>query len=260
MYFAGEYRKQVILEHVNSEGKVSISDLVKKLKISKETIRRYLSELESENKLRRIYGGAVRLSYGEEEISFDDKILINQLEKEKIAKTAADMINDNDVIIIDDGTTTIRIIKYIRKNHIKIITNSFPVANEVMNCINNNVFAGELIFIGGKVNLKNSRTGGTISERIAGYMQFNKAFLSCDGLSLKDGATCFNLEKTFLSQKYFDLGEEIILLVDGSKINKTAHHKIEDLEKLNFIICDKEMPSEWATIKKKMNWIIAKNT
>lgn len=259
MSLGGDYRKQVILDEVNSLGKVSARDLAKRLKISKETIRRYLSELEEGNKLKRVYGGAMKLSYGEDEIGFNDRLIKEIDIKEAIARAAAKIIDDNDTIIIDEGTTTLRMIPHINKRNIKIITNSFPIANEVITLIDNGDLDGELIFIGGKVNSRNLRTGGAIAERTLGGLHYHKAFLSCDGLSKNDGITCFNMEKTFLSQRYISMGGKIVLLVDNTKLNRATPYKIDDIENVDIIVCDKAMPKEWReNINKNIYWITAK--
>lgn len=62
MSLIGEERKQFILQLLNSRGKVRTNELVEKLQVSAESIRRYLEELEAENKLKRVYGGAIKLN------------------------------------------------------------------------------------------------------------------------------------------------------------------------------------------------------
>lgn len=69
MSLVGEERKDFILNLLNLEGKVKTGELVDKLKVSSETIRRYLEELEEENKLKRVYGGAVKYNLHREEAS-----------------------------------------------------------------------------------------------------------------------------------------------------------------------------------------------
>lgn len=67
MSLAGEERKQTILDMLQLQGKVRTPELVRALDVSSETIRRYLEELENENKLKRVYGGAVKLNVEREE-------------------------------------------------------------------------------------------------------------------------------------------------------------------------------------------------
>ena len=84
-------RKHIILEKVIKERIVSIEDLVQELNSSESTVRRDLDELEAENKLRRIHGGAESLHSLQEEESNKDKAIKNVQEKSAIAKKAAEL-------------------------------------------------------------------------------------------------------------------------------------------------------------------------
>ena len=106
-------RKHIILEKVIKERIVSIEDLVQELNSSESTVRRDLDELEAENKLRRIHGGAESLHSLQEEESNKDKAIKNVQEKSAIAKKAAELIKtamqeqkESEVRLFPDGVIT----------------------------------------------------------------------------------------------------------------------------------------------------------
>lgn len=74
MSLVGEERKSIILDLINTKGQTKTVDLVKRFKVSSETIRRYMEELEADNKLKRVYGGAVKINMAGEEPSLGSKI------------------------------------------------------------------------------------------------------------------------------------------------------------------------------------------
>lgn len=69
-----------------------------------------MEELETDNKLKRVYGGALKLDETREEPAYQKREAINSEEKRRIGLTAATLVEDGDVIFIDDGTTTLPMI------------------------------------------------------------------------------------------------------------------------------------------------------
>ena len=99
-------RKQLILEELHQHHVVSLEKLVSLLETSESTVRRDLDELEAENKLRRVHGGAELPRPLQEEETIQEKSVKNLQEKKLLAQKAASLIKEQDVIFIDAGTTT----------------------------------------------------------------------------------------------------------------------------------------------------------
>ncbi len=158
MSLVGEERKDVILNTLNLEGKVKTFELVEKLKVSSETVRRYLEELEAENKLKRVYGGAVKINLAREEPPHLKREELYADEKKRIGRAAASLVEDNDVIFIDDGTTTQQMIHFLlNKKNITVLAFSAPALYLLIDYKNKELFSGDVYFIGGKVNASQAR-------------------------------------------------------------------------------------------------------
>lgn len=125
-------RKQVILEQLKDHRTVSLDSLVHILKTSESTVRRDLDELESEQKLRRIHGGAENIHFLQEEESNQEKSIKNIHFKQKIAEKAASLIQDHDVVFIDAGTTNELLIQAIHNHRVTIVTNSIHHASKLV--------------------------------------------------------------------------------------------------------------------------------
>src|SRR6202020_2932576 len=101
-----EERHQNILELLGSEGRVLAADLSIRYSVSEDTIRRDLRELARSGKIQRVHGGALPLRA--EAVSFASRQQIDPESKIGIARAAADMIQDGQVVLIDGGTTNLR--------------------------------------------------------------------------------------------------------------------------------------------------------
>lgn len=183
MSLIGEKRKQFILNQLNAKGHVKTFELVAELGVSSETVRRYLEELESENRLKRKYGGAIKINLGAEEPSYLKREVLHAEEKRRIGQAAAALVEDNDIIFIDDGTTPLQMIAYLtNKTHLTVLTMSMPALHALVEYQNKGLFTGDIYFIGGKVNVKHSRVSGSIAEKMASLFHVDKAFVSIDGI------------------------------------------------------------------------------
>lgn len=246
--------KNKVLEVIYEKGRVSTLELSALLNVSTETIRRYLESLEKEAKIKRVHGGAVKLNSYNSEENINERYLKNEKEKIKIGKIAATYINDGDKVIIDEGSTTLQMIDYLegRKN-LTIITSSFPVAIGVMNLINREKLTGELIFLGGAVQSDNKRTVGANASEMLDNYYVDKAFISCEGITIDYGITAFDPLKSELTRKYIKNSKEKIVLVDYSKVGIRNYYKIDELFKVDKVITNKNMPSDWKKILDKYN-------
>lgn len=241
-----DQKKSKILNIIFSETRISTKELSKRLNLSMETVRRYLDALEKESKIKRVHGGAERLDSYTSEENISVRITQREREKRKIAKLAADLIEDGDKIIIDEGSTTLQLVNFLEgKKDLLIITSSFPVAIAIMNLLNSNKITGELIFLGGIVQSDNKRIVGSSCIEMVDRYFVDKAFISCEGVSLEAGITAFNELKANVTRKYIDQSKETIVLADYSKVGIRNYYKIDELINVNRIITNKDVPIEW---------------
>lgn len=253
MSLLAEERKKKIIDMVENQGKVKVHDLARNFEVSTETIRRHLEDLESENKLKKVYGGAVKVDSDEEPSIFEREILRIE-EKKRIGKMAASFIQEGDVIFIDEGSTTLQMaISLTELTDVTVITNSFPLVTMLMKYESKELFTGDIIFLGGHVNSKHYRASGSFAERMAKDFYVNKAFISLDGVHHSLGMTSFDLEKCLLSKIFIQNANETFILVDHTKLNVKATYKIGSLVEIDYFITNVPMPQDWNT--QDLNWI-----
>ncbi|MEK3806170.1 DeoR/GlpR family DNA-binding transcription regulator [Bacillus sp. FSL H8-0547] len=255
MSLLAEERKRLITEIIEKQGRVKVNDLAKEFNVSTETIRRYLEDLEQENKLKKVHGGAVRLSDETEEPGLFEREVTRIEEKNRIAKKAVSYIKEGDVIFIDEGSTTLQMIAPLCGcPNITVITNSFPAAALLISYSNKNLFDGEVIFIGGSVRSKHYRSSGVMAEQMAKEFYVDKAFIAIDGISADAGITCYDMEKAVLSKIFIQNASEVFVLADSSKVGLRANFKMVPIEKIDKLISDAGLPDGWEL---PCEWIIS---
>ncbi|MFC5401196.1 DeoR/GlpR family DNA-binding transcription regulator [Cohnella soli] len=260
MSLVGEERKAIILDQLNQEGQVKTFDLVKRLGVSSETIRRYLEELEEENRLKRVYGGAVKINLGGEEPSYLKREVLFADEKQRIGKKAATLVEDNDVIFIDDGTTPLQMIQFLmNKSHLTVLTISIPAMHQLVEYKNKDLFSGEIYFIGGKVNATHSRVTGSIAEKMVSLFHVDKAFISIDGIVLNKGITSIDAERGQLLARVIENANQTIVVTDSSKIGSTQLYRIAGWREVDIVISEVPLPKGWSQLLDEhgVEWVLA---
>lgn len=248
-----------ILNQLEKKGKILVADVAKQLSVTPETIRRDLDTLEKEKKLRRVHGGAIKFQQIRSEPHFNKKMNVNYHEKEAIAKKAVEYIQDDDTIMIDVGTTTVHMAKYIRGlQRLTIVTNSLMVADLLNSQLEHKMFDGKVIVLGGVTNPEQKSVAGTLTIHMLKNFQFDKVFLSCGGVT-EDEVSDFDLEESIISKQVVEQANQVFLLADSSKLTMTSFYKICPLSSIDYMICNEEMPQKWKYSDgyKKVEWIVA---
>ena len=260
MSLLGEERKDYILKIIDEKGKVKANELALELNVSTETIRRDLDQLETKNQLKKVYGGAVKVETDLIEPSQYARENIRIEEKRRIGRAAAQLINDNEIVIVDEGSTTLQMINYLTdKKNITLITNSVPALMLLIDYKIKGLFHGQFIFIGGEVDAEHLRVSGMIAKQFMNNFYADKAFISIHGVTKDYGVTSYNSNEAILSMKFMECAREKIVLFDHSKVGLRKHYKIAELSEFDTLICDEAVPSDWKEelAEKGIEWIVA---
>src|SRR5690606_6125928 len=144
------------------------------------------------------------------------KETINSDEKNRIAKAAVEMIEDNDSILIGSGTTAYAVARHLSPNHpLTVITPALKVALEL--CNKPNI---EVLQLGGLIRSNSSSVAGQYAIRILDDISCGILFLGADGIDLEFGISISNLPEATLNQKMIETSQKIAILADSSKFGK----------------------------------------
>lgn len=215
-----------------SHGEVKVNELAMQMNVSKETIRKDLEFLESQNVLLRTHGGAI-IKNSSMISPFD----IRQKEKADIKKRlclkALSFINNDDSIFIDPSSTASYLVRLLtlRKN-ITITTNSLSIAEEAIN-INAKTF-----FVGGVIDKRAKRSSGSYALKMVNDMSFDIAFFGSDGCLVGGGVGTHDEEEIILSNTVAKRSAKKVLLIDSSKFYTTSRFKVANFSDFDIIITD----------------------
>ncbi|MGF7048402.1 DeoR/GlpR family transcriptional regulator of sugar metabolism [Paenibacillus sp. DS2015] len=241
MSLSFEKRKKKILEYLSKEGKVEVHILADEFDVSTETIRRDLERLDSEGKLKKVYGGAIKVRADSSELPFEQKTLLHTSEKAAIGKYAASLINQGDTIMLGNGTTALEIIRNLTdRSDLTLVTHSTPAMLMALE-----QFPGRIFFVGGEVNRHQKSTYGPLAELMLNQLRVNKAFISAGGISLVDGISDYEISEATISRKMMERADETIFLADSSKFGKPTFANICSLDDVYAVITDGNCSDEW---------------
>lgn len=250
-----EERQRLIIQWVNKEKRVSVAKLATTFAVTPETIRRDLTELEEQEQLSRVHGGAVVFRKLEKEQAFLRKLDIHRLEKEKIALEAISRIKDEDTIGIDVGTTTVHIADFIQNvQNLTVVTNSIAAADRFNQAIEEKRMTGKVIMLGGLTNPAQSSVVGAMTLEWLGNMRLDKAFISCGGI-FKETIYDYDLDESLVSAKMMAISKKNILLADSSKIGVPSFFSFARANHFDEVISDQSCPKDWE--EKYQKWTIA---
>ena len=222
---ATDNRKQQILDLIKTNGSVKVTELSALLDVSEDTIRNYLADMETKGLLSRVHGGAVSSYKPYYSMNMTQRLETNQTEKVEIAQKIAAMIEPNDTIMLNSGTTTLLTFrKFPVDYNLNIVTNSIAIALEASSNPNYNV-----VLIGGSINTKYQFSYG--SDAIAQLKNYHaeKLILSVDGVDLKRGFTTYYDKEAPIDRAMTEQSDYCIIAADSSKFGNNAFAKISDL-------------------------------
>lgn len=240
-------RRSKILEILDDLNKVNVSDLSNELGVSEVTIRNDLDKLEQSKLLVRAHGGAFRTS--NVSLAVSEKKSINRDLKRLIGKKAVSLIQENDSIILDSGTTTFEISNNLGNfKEITVISNALDIVNNLAQFDNLKVYMP-----GGHLMEFSMSLVGPMAERNLKQLYCNKLFLGVDGIRSNVGFFTHHMEEAYLNQIMIEIAEEVIVVADSTKFKKTGLAFIQNFEHIDKVITDEGIEKQDIEMLQKNN-------
>ncbi len=213
-----------------------VDDLCEELHVSPATVRRDLEELERLGEVRRVHGGAMLENRRLEEPLFDDKAVIAHREKRRIAEAALGLIQPDDTIYLDGGSTVLALASLLGEHAgVTAVTNSLRAAWEL---------AGKgprVILIGGELRRLSQTMVGTLTRHLLAELHIDKAFMGTLGMTLDEGLTTTDPGEAFTKELVMGRAREVVLLADSEKAGKVKFSHAGSFEDVNILVTNKEI-------------------
>lgn len=225
-------RRALILDLLQTHGRVLAADLTAELDVSPDTIRRDLRELDEAGLLRRVHGGA--LPRGGDSRPFAQRAKRAPAAKASIARRAAEHVEDGQVIVLDGGTTTLELARGLRANlQAQVITTSPPIAAELAD------HPGlDVTVVGGTLRPTKLVTVGATTVAAFSAIRADLLFLGICGLHPEIGVTTDDLEERHVKAAMIAGAGEVVALADHDKLGTAMAFVVAPMDRVTHLVTD----------------------
>ena len=233
-------REDLILNALLEKENMTLHELSSKLFVSIPTLRRDLIKLEEKGRILRTHGGAKLLKRAaDEQLPFFYREQVQNSSKSIIAKKAAALVKDGDVIMLDGSTSAYLIVPLLAEFKKIIVITSSAQASILL----------------GQMGINNISTGGHMINRVLSYVgedaestvrnyHADIAFFSCRGADLNGSLTDSSIEENRVRRVMMQQSKRNVLLLDSSKIGEVYLNKLCHISEVDDVICEAPLPEE----------------
>jgi len=240
-------RQRAIEDELRNGGSILISDMSHKLNCSEETIRRDLTEMELEHKLKRIHGGAFLPEEHDKTVPIQLRETFFSEEKGQMAShIVKHYLKENDTIMLDCSTTCLAIAKEIIQANLKIsiITNSLRICN----LFHTGSTKVKLVCLGGTLKVRSSSFIGYQTTQALSQYLADKSFISCPALDIDFGLVDNNLNEGEIRRTYIKQSRKHFVVADNTKFSEAADVIITGFEDIDVVVTNKKLSKKWEQV------------
>src|SRR3989442_10647106 len=233
-----EARQYRIGEYLQKVEFASLEEIARQVDASVSTVRRDLSLLETSGTVRRTHGGARILSPKTDEFTFSARDTHQLAEKEAIGRACAELIQPNQSVIIDAGTTVYHVARHLESKAPQIVTNSLPVANLFASANRLEVVVSEGVIF--------PRLGVLVGPRAVeafSKIHADVAIMSAGGISL-EGITNSHGLLIDIQLAMMRAAHKVIFCLDHTKFGRRSVSPLCGLASVHTIVSDNAAPAE----------------
>lgn len=222
------------MRRVRLSGATSVQELAQQLGVSPSTIRRDLEVLDRDGTLRRVRGGALASVDADTDRPFSEVAEVDEQDKEAVAVRAAELVRDGDVVLLDIGTTTMRLAHHLRGRPITVITSSLAVFDVLRHDS-----AVELLLLGGRLRRPYHSLVGVLTEAALGQVVADRVFLGVSGVRQDGQLVDTTLAEVPLKRAMIAAAGEVVLLVDRHKFPGTGALRVCGPEDIDVVVTNR---------------------
>ncbi len=236
-------RRARLVDHLRSDGRVSVTELAGGLGVTPSTIRRDLQRLAREGRLVRTYGGAALPSVGSAGGHADPA----SEAKRAIARAGAELVMDGTTIAIGSGSTALEFARQVIDRRLTVITNALDVANVLLDRP-----GIELIVLGGVVRPRMHSMLGHLAELATQELRADTLFMGIGALSVEQGLMNDSVPEILIDRALRRMARQVVVLADASKFEHVAPGFVFGLEEVDAIVTDDSVaPATVAALRRR---------
>lgn len=231
-----EERQQRIEQYLQQVEFSSLDELAEQVEASHSTVRRDLAVLEAGGSVRRTHGGARIVTPRSDEFIFSVRDTHQVAEKEAMGRACAELIQTNQSVILDGGTTIFHVARHLESKKPQIITNSLPIAN---------LFASanmvEVVVSGGVIYPRLGVLMGPLAVEAFTKIHADVAIMSASGITL-EGITNSHGLLIEIQQAMIRAAQRVIFCLDHTKFGRKSLAGLCELEVIDTVVTDAAAP------------------
>lgn len=231
-----------ILNTIRKNGAVTTGELMEALQVSIETVRRDLLHLERLGQLQRVHGGAVSQGEMQPYQALPQRLEANASGKTELCEVAALLVNEDDIIFVDSGSTAVFFAKALLAKGIRltVVTHSMDVF-EILSGKEN----FQVILCGGFYDSAEKAFHGHLTLDTLRQLHVGKAFLCPSAISLRSGVWDYHPALVQVQAQVIAASDQVVFLADSDKFEKNAMLKLSDASTNHIYVTDSAFPQNY---------------
>ncbi|MBP3518475.1 MAG: DeoR/GlpR transcriptional regulator [Parabacteroides sp.] len=227
-----EERLNKILERISRDSRIYVTTLSAEFEVSDDTIRRDIVELEQRGLLTKVHGGAIARSGIS--IEFTERLNTDIEMKRQLVGKIIPLIKNDDVILIDGGTTNLELARALPLDkHYTVITNSLPIATELVSKHNIDV-----TMLGGTIIGSSQVTAGIMTYRALENIFPDWTIVGVSDIHPEKGLMTTIQEEAIIKRSFIEQGGNRVAIVTSNKLNTAHHYRFASLSEIDFLIVE----------------------
>lgn len=230
-------RHNAILKLLSANGTCSVSEFVRHLGVSDETVRRDIKALANQGLIERVRGGAM-LPASVQEPDFQNRMSHHATEKRAIAQEAAGLIENGDSILLENGSTTLFVARALAQHRdLFVVSNGLEIARTLLNRQNNRVFLA-----GGAVREDDGAILGADAVAFVQRFRLRYVFITVGAIHPEGGLMNFYFDETEFAINALAQASHLVVVADHSKFRAQAPVRLCDIDRIGTLITDRRPP------------------
>ena len=224
-------RQDQIVRALRADGAGGVKVLAAQLGVSEATIRRDLEQLHEQGRLTRVYGGALAVDGGDE--PFAEVSAVHATEKDRIARRAAALVSDGQSVLLDIGTTALRVAQHLHGRSLTVVTSNLAVLEELQN--DEQI---ELIILGGFVRRTYRSLVGYLTEESLRQIHVDWLFLGTSGVRPDGRVMDSTMIEVPVKRAMINAADRVVLLADRTKFPGHGVARVCEPAELHMVVTE----------------------
>ncbi|MEV6954601.1 DeoR/GlpR family DNA-binding transcription regulator [Streptomyces sp. NPDC051183] len=233
----GNERHQLITERLREDGYVEVAELAATTGASEMTVRRDLDQMAALGLLRRVRGGAAAVHHAV--APFPDRLTEAGDAKSRIADAVAKLLADHDSVVLDSGTTCLKVARRLRERPVTVMPMSLHAVTALADAP-----TARLLVPGGEPQPGELSLRGPLAVRSLRALRFDAAVVSPSAFTVGDGLATDNLADADIKQAMLAVAARVIVVADGSKWGRRGFAHVCPVDRVTVVVTDDRAPAD----------------